>query len=63
MAHFAPTVDIGYGEPVRLPSGEVRRIRKQMTYPSYFKTMGLAMRDGRDFEGRISRARRRLSAS
>ena len=50
MAHFAPTVDIGYAEPVRLPSGEVRRIRKQMTYPSYFRTMGLAMRDGRDFE-------------
>ena len=50
QAHFAPTVDIGYGEPVQLPSGEVRRIRKQMTYPSYFRTMGLAMRDGRDFE-------------
>jgi predicted permease len=52
MAHFAPTSEVRYSEPIQLPSGEMKRIAKLMVYPKYFETMGIALRAGRDFEER-----------
>jgi predicted permease len=44
--------EVGYAEPSRWPSGEMKRVAKLMVYPKYFETMGIALRGGRDFDER-----------
>jgi putative ABC transport system permease protein len=52
LAHFSPVNPVGFGSPLRLPSGETPSIRRLMVYPDYFTTMGIPLTAGRDLEAR-----------
>jgi predicted permease len=52
LAHFSPINRVGFASPVRLPSGDVKTVPRLMVYPSYFETMGIPIRAGRDLTSR-----------
>jgi predicted permease len=52
LAHFAPTDRVGFGSPLKLPSGDVPLVPRLMVYPGYFATMGIPIVSGRDLEPR-----------
>jgi predicted permease len=49
LAQFTPTDVRGLSPPVRLPSGEEKRMFVPMVYPGFFETAGIPMLTGRDF--------------
>ena len=52
LAHFSPINPVGFGWPLKLPSGETPMVRRLMVYPKYFTTMGIPLEAGRDLEAR-----------
>ena len=52
LAHFAPTNRVGFGSPLKLPSGDAPVVPRLMVYPGYFATMGIPIVNGRDLEPR-----------
>jgi predicted permease len=52
LAHFSPVNPVGFGSPLKLPSGEAPIVGRLMVYPNYFTTMGIPLTAGRDLEAR-----------
>jgi predicted permease len=52
LARTSPLTPLGYSSRIRRPAGDEVNVPALMTYPDYFRTMGLPLVQGRDFGDR-----------